>query len=388
MARLVAGASLALPSHPRAQAAVPLHWRHTGDIGALMLTDVTLQGRILRVMIDTGASTAVVSPAIARELSLPVIDRVRVATLGGVQAAERVRVGELRVADAPAADGSALVLDLPALLGPALDGVDGLIGMPALRGSPCLFDLAQRRLQRGGAALSAMKGAERASLRFESGLPVIDLRLGDRDPAPFLFDTGNAGALVVFDHHAREMLADRPALPQTTVRELGGEVRAQYALVERLSGPGFSAREVPTAFEVGARARRGGHFDRLAGSLGSALFRTARIGLDAGDAPAWLLEAAAGPELPILPGGFGFALDGSRPPRVSAVIDGGPAARAGLAPGSRLVSVAGHRADDLRLHDVWQLLDGVDSTEFEWALAGGAARRVTLQRERFFPSFR
>jgi hypothetical protein len=384
--QLLASAGLAPRAH--AQASVPLHWRHTGDIGALMLADVTLHGRALRMMIDTGASVAVVSPAIARELSLPVTERVRAATLGGVQQADRVSIGDLRVGDAPAESGSALALDLSALLGPALDGVDGLIGMPALRGTACVFDLAQPRLLRGPDALSALSGSTRHRLRFESGLPVIDLRLGDRDPAPFLLDTGNAGALVVFEHHARGLLAGSAALPQTTVRELGGQVRAQYALLEQLSGPGFIAREVPTAFEVGARARRGGHFDRLAGSLGSALLRGARIGLDAGDAPAWLVEGPMGPALPVLPGGFGFALDGSQPPRVSAVIDGGPAARAGLTPGSGLVSVLGQAAQRLQPHEVWQLLDGVDSAAFEWSGPGAAAQHMTLRRERFFPVLR
>lgn len=383
---LAAGSALSPPAPARTQAAVPLMLRHTGDVGALTLIDATLHGRPWRAMLDTGASSAVVSPLLARELGLALIDRVRVATLGGVQRADRVRISEFHLGDIRAPDGTALVLDLASLLGPALEGVDGLIGMPALRGTACLFDFAQRRLQIGAEVLSALKDMPGQPLRFESGLPVIDLRLGGREPVPFLFDTGNAGALVVFEHHARRLLAQAPPLPQTTVRELGGAVTAQYALIERIDGPGFTAHDVPTAFEAGTRARRGGHFDRLAGSVGSALFRAARVGLDdSGVSPSWHVDRS---ELPRLPGGFGFALDGSRPPQVSAVIDGGPAARAGLALGSRLLSVQGQPADRLAAHDVWRALDGTDAAAFEWSRSDAPTQRLTLQRERFFPLLR
>jgi len=383
IACLAAGTTLALPT--RAQAAVPLLWRHTGDIGALALIDATLHARPWRVLLDTGASSAVVSPALTRDLGLTLIDRVRVATLGGVQQADRVRLNELRIGDAPVAEATALMLDLALLLGPALEGVDGLVGMPALRGAACLFDFAQRRLQLGAEAAAAMKDMQGLPLRIEAGLPVIDLRLGDREPAPFLFDTGNAGALVVFEHHARRLLAQAPTLPQTTVRELGGAVTAQYALIDRLDGPGFTAREVPAAFESGARARRGGHFDRLAGSVGSALFRSARVGLDSRASPLWHIDRAT---LPTLAGGFGFALDGSRPPQVAAVIDGGPAARAGLALGSRLISVQGQSTDRLAAHDVWRALDGLDDAQFEWSRAEASPQHMALRRERFFPALR
>ncbi len=361
----------------RAQAGLALTWRHTGDIGALALVEATLHGRPWRAMVDTGATSAIVSTDLARELALERVDRVRVATLGGVQQAERVRVTDLRLAGAATPAVTALVLDLPALLGPALEGVDGLIGMSSLRGQHCVFDFARQRLQVGADA-----PAQGLPLRFEAGLPVIELRLGARDPAPFLFDTGNAGALVVFEHHARRLLAGAPPLPPFAVRELGGTVNAQLALLERVDGPGFVAHDVPAAFESGTRARRGGHFDRLAGSVGGALFRSARVTLDAREPGAWRVEPSA---LPPLPGGFGLALDGQRPPRIAAVIDASPAARAGLAPGQRLLALQGRSARDLAAHEVWQLLDGVDSAAFDFARADETPLRATLARERFLP---
>ena len=92
----------------------------------------------------------------------------------------------------------------------------------------------------------------------------------------FVFDTGNAGALLLFARRAESLLAGAPPLPETAVRELGGVVRARLARIDRVSAPGWVARQVPAALETGAAARRGLHFDRLAGSLVVALFSPVR----------------------------------------------------------------------------------------------------------------
>jgi membrane-associated protease RseP (regulator of RpoE activity) len=377
-----ASGGLLWSQHAHAQSGVPLHRRHTGDIGALTLVDATLDGNALRMMVDSGASSSLLAPARAHELGLAVIERVRVATLGGVQQVDRVRLGPLRIGGVELPVGTALVLDLHALLGPALAGVDGLIGMPAWRERPVALDFVQRRLLMGDDAVAQLQDAAPWPLYTESGLPVIELRLGNRAPARFFFDTGNAGALVVFEAHAARLLTEGPALPRLTVRELGGDVTAQLALIERIDSAGFSARDVPVAFEDGARARRGGHFDRLAGSFGTALLRHSRVLLDV-PAARWQTAPAA---VPPLPGGFGFALADS-PLRVGAVIDGGPAATAGLRPGDRLLRIDGRSFEQRPAHEVWQALDGVDGAAFEWQRGSGAWQTV-LRRERFFPRLR
>jgi len=379
----VASGVLLSPQRAHSQSSAPLHRRHTGDIGTLALVDATLDGRTLRMMVDSGASSTLLAPESAREFGLAVIERVRVATLGGVQQVDRVRLGPLRIGDAELAAGTALVLDLRAVLGPALAGVDGLIGMPAWRERPVAFDFVQRRLLMGDDAVARLQDAAPWPLHTESGLPVIELRLGDRAPAPFLFDTGNAGALVVFAAHATRLLAEGPMLPRLTVHELGGDVTAQLALIERIESAGFAAHDVPVAFESGARARRGGPFDRLAGSFGMALLRHSIVLLDV-PAARWRTAPAA---VPPLPGGFGLALADS-PLRIGAVIDGGPAAAAGLRPGDRLLNVDGRSVEQRPAHEVWQALEGVDSAAFEWQRGTAAARQTVLRRERFFPRLR
>jgi hypothetical protein len=374
--RRLLAAAMALPAlraaPARELAAADLQRLHTGDLGALVALDARLGGAAFRCLIDSGASSAVVSPRVARELRLEVVDRRRVATAGGVMQLERVALPPVEVGGLRLAADTALVLDLGAQLADAGAGLDGLLGAPSLRDRVTRFDLAAGRVQWFE---HADPGGAVWPLRWDQGLPVVPLALGTRDSAPFLFDTGNAGALVVFARHAAG-LAGTQQLPRTTMQELGGAVSVHQALLERLSAPGYAAREVPVVFEAGAQARRGAHFDRLAGSAGLALFAGGAVTLD-GPGERLVVELPGLPEPAPLPGGFGFALGAGL--AVSAVFDGGPAARAGVRPGQRLRRL--DERDVATAPQAWQALQGRASARFDF---DGLPAPVTLERERFF----
>ncbi len=374
---------------PPAGADVPLHRLHTGDLGALAAVDATLGGQPWRCLIDSGASVALVSPGTAARLGLRVVARSRVATAGGTMTLERVAMPPLRIGGERIDAGEALVLDLAAALGDAAASIDGLVGAPALRGRTTRLDLAAGRLGWDAApATASAPAADGATwpLRWDQGLPVVDLALGDRPPAPFLFDTGNAGALVVFARHAAVLATDRDALPRTTMHELGGPVTVHQALLETLAAPGFVAHDVPVVFESGRGARRGAHFDRLAGSLGLALFGAGAVTLD-GPGERLTIELPGLPAPPPLPGGYGFALRSvaGEAPAVSAVFDGGPAARAGVRPGQRLQSLDARALAGVSAGEVWRTLAGVHEARFGFDALGAPVR---LARERFFVRWR
>jgi hypothetical protein len=350
-----------------------MHRLHTGDLGALAAVTAQLGDQPWRCLLDTGASVAVVSPRIARELRLAVIARSRVAAAGGVMTVERVALPAVELAGARVPAGEALVIDLAAQLGDAGAGIDGLLGAPSLRGAITRWDFAAGQVQRLD---SVPRQGAVWPLRWDQGVPVIDLALGARVPASFLFDTGNAGALLVFARHAAA-LGGTQALPSVTVRELGGAVTAQHALLERLSAPGCVWREVPVAFEAGGGARRGAHFDRLAGSAGLALFAAGAVTLD-GPGGQLVVEQPGLPEPAPLPGGFGFTLGAAR--SVNAVFDASPAARAGVRPGQRLLAL--DERDPGSNAEVWHMLHGRAAARFAF---DGLSAPVTLARERFFP---
>ena len=256
---------------------------------------------------DSGSSAALVTPALAQRLKLREVSSMRVAMAGGVQTLQRYRLPPLPgLGMAEAVD--AICLDLQSLLGPAGAMVDGALGAPWLRQRSTRFDLAQRQLQWSTATATAPAAATALPLRWDAGLPVIEMSIGARSPDAFVFDTGNAGALVLFAKRAAKLLAGRADWPLTTVRELGGSVSARHALIERLSVPGWVARQVPAALQSGDAAQRGQHFERLAGSLGIALFEAGAVTLD-GPGGQLIVELPGLPEPPSLPGGFGLRFE-------------------------------------------------------------------------------
>lgn len=150
----------------------------------------------------------------------------------------------------------------------------------------------------------------------------------------------------------------------------------------------MTLREVPAALESGAAARRGGHFDRLAGSLGAALFEAGAVTLD-GPGERLMIELPGPPEPPPLPGGFGLALGPSQAGlAVTAVIDGSPAATAGVLAGDEVAAIEGTHTRGWTAAEAWQALAGRSAAAFEFLRGGGAPQRVKLERRRFYPLLR
>jgi len=383
------GAARFASGQPAARATAPLELLRTGDIGLLPSIQLMLDGAATRWLVDSGATTSLVTPALAARLKLRRhFFAARVATAGGVQTVDRYTLPALPLF-AGAADTTALAVDLAELFGPAGARVDGLLGAPWLREGATTFDFARVELRWSPVDAAPPPGATVLPLRWDGGLPVVRLAIGARTAEDFLFDTGNAGALVVFAHRAQTLLASAGLLPETAARELGGTVRAYHARIDRLSAPGVAWRDVPSALESGTTARRGGHFDRLSGSLGVALFEAGAVTLDA-TGGRLVIELPGLPDPPPLPGGFGMAL--STPSgaglAVSAVIDGSPAAAAGVAAADAVTAIDGSRTTGWTAVDAWQALAGRNAAEFELSRAGTVPRRIRLERQRFFTPLR
>lgn len=377
-----AGAGAATQAEGSTAGSVPLQLLRTGDIGGLPLIGIELAGTATRWLLDSGSSAALVTPALAQRLKLRELSSMRVAMAGGVQTLQRYQLPPLPGLGM-AEPVEAIGLDLQSLLGPAGAMVEGALGAPWLRQRSTRFDLAQGRLQWSHASGTAPAAAAVLPLRWDAGLPVVELSIGTRSPDAFVFDTGNAGALVLFAKRADALLAGRQSWPLTTVRELGGSVSARHALIERLGAPGWWARQVPAALESGDAARRGQHFERLAGSLGIALFERGAVTLD-GPAGRLTVELPGLPEPPPLPGGFGLRFELRTSLVVSGVVEGGPAALAGVAVGDQVQAIDGVDARQWSNAQAWDALAGREAMVLQ-VYRGGASRRVVLQRARFFP---
>ena len=409
-------AALALGALPGRRAAAqpqagsaPLQLLRTGDIGGLPWIELPLQGMATRWLVDSGASAAVIAPALAERLQLRPLSPISVALAGGVQTLPRYRLPDFADATEGAAS-AAIALDLQQLLGEAGGRLDGALGAPWLRQRITRFDFAAGRLHWGPSAAALPPGAAAAAssvtassapavanaalpsraavlpLRWDQGLPVVSLALGARAAEGFVFDTGNAGALLLFARSAAALRDEVAALPTTTVRELGGSVHAGFARIERLIAPGWVAHEVPAALESGDAPPRGMHFDRLAGSLGVALFEPGAVTLD-GPGARLIVELPGLPDPPALPGGFGFRLVVDNGLRIGAVIAASPAALAAVQAGDAVQAIDGADARAWSPAQAWQQLAGRDQVMLQ-LFAQGRSRYIELRRERFFPLLR
>jgi len=371
-------------SRVHASAPARLELLPTGDIGVMLAARVTLGTAPALFVLDSGATTHLIDPQLGMQLALATESSAMVSLPGGRTRVRQVTFPALRFgADAGPTFVAqrALEIDLAALRQATGEDIRGLLGMPLWSQRPTTFDYARAELRFDEPVPAADAGTFDLPLQSDGGLPTVGASLGTGVEGRFLFDTGNAGAAILFAHFAQGLAKDL-ALPEVTVQELGGPVAARYARSRRTTIGGFSRAEVPLALELGAAARRGGHFDRLAGSLGNALFDGGSVWLDVRGGRLVARHPAPGSAIP---GGFGFMpLVQSGGLVIGSVFDGGPAAIAGLKPGDRIVGIDAAPAPDSAAK-CWRLLRGRGETALLLD-RGGVPVQATLRRASFFPA--
>lgn len=223
------------------QVSVGLERAKDGDTPVLRLR--TERGALVAFLVDTGASSTLITPALTQRLGLSsqAVPPEAFALAGaGTDCAElqprRARLPLLRLDGRGGrlliSGSEALVLPVPGL--PA--GIDGVLGAPVLRQLPLWIDPAANQLSLGAAALRAADRQTKARprlelpLRWEKGVPLLVL-WGARGPLPALADTGAEGLFVTPELAARL----QPRGPTQPVR-LSGFCGEQPASLVQLAG--------------------------------------------------------------------------------------------------------------------------------------------------------
>lgn len=252
-------------------AMLPLERAAGGETPVLTLS--TPQGPV-RLLLDTGASSTMVTPALVARLALtssalspeaftlagggsgceglrPRRTRLPPLELGATAGGERLRLQEVE----------ALVLPVGALP----PGLDGVLGAPTLRRQPLWIDPLSAQVAFGAAALRASRTAPggtgsaaataattpppqrlRLPLRWQRGVPLLPLRT-PQGPVPALADTGAEG-LFLSQGLARRLPPGGPERSLTLVGFCG----AQQVVQRSIAGLGLG----PTAPTTPARAGR------------------------------------------------------------------------------------------------------------------------------------
>lgn len=348
---------------------VPLERVSLGEIGGWIIVKATVGGVPGRWLLDTGSTANLVSVGLTDRLALARAGSVRAETALGTLQGARVTLPPLQVGALQRTGQTAVVLDLRTLLGPAAEGVDGMLGVPFLADLAVDLDLRHWQLvlrEDAAGAPDCPDGLQPLALSLHRGLPVIDATVAGREPLSLLLDTGNPAAVLLIEREAPDPAEPGLALPDGTRLAVARQV--SIGPLERLQVP------VVRLQAAGLRQALG---PRVVGLAGTALL----------DGTRWLLrlqarQACVEAGRVHVPGGFGLTLarrDGRLV--IDFVIPGGPAQAERLQAGDEVVQWAGGPPEG-PLFDLWARVQGRPQITLR---VGHPAREVSLQRTWFAP---
>ncbi len=232
-------------------ALVPLERAAGGDTPILSFQTAGAggAGETVRFLVDTGASSTLVSPALLQRLALASapIPPAQFGLAGAGQGCAELRprralMPQLRLAGAVGEveirGGEALVLETGGL--PA--GVDGVLGAPLLRQLPLWVDPGANQLALGGQALAAARhhagvaatAPALLAMRWRAGVPVVPMQTAAGSVAA-LVDTGAEG-LFITSSLSRRLAALAGPLPPPAPVQITGFCGLQAAQRLRLAG--------------------------------------------------------------------------------------------------------------------------------------------------------
>lgn len=244
----------------------------------------TVNGTSGMFLVDTGASMTVIDDAVAQRSGLQVIGTQQVIATTGEVNMPTVMLDSLRFAGYNHQRRVASTQNLRTFHGPGGQQQAGLIGSDFLKDYNVIFDMENQRLRLSHKQAPTASGMRPHPIRLYSGIPQIQVMLGDEGPVWAKFDTGSGYA----DEHfiyidvsvdvARRLLGERldhpPAETARVVSLAGMEELKIYDFDSvRLLGRRFTnVRLVVHEHGLGAFARPDmiivtgsvlGHFSRV-----------------------------------------------------------------------------------------------------------------------------
>jgi hypothetical protein len=334
-----------------------------------------INGAAANIILDSGVGTFVIDEALAARLHLRKTGAARAVgitdTAGGTRVSGlTVDFGAMTLTIADAA-----AYDLRALSSAMYQPIDALLGRDVFEALYVDLDFANTRLRfcTPGQAEPIPNAAKIALTRSAFGLRTLPVSVAGQPAIPATFDLGADRALYLSADYVAErgLLADRKWSTALSAGVDGASV-SRVVVMDRVRVGPYVFRRVPV--EIPATWAH-----RVPAFVGFPIFRRLRLAVDF---PNECLFAANDPQLTPQPfrkdrAGFGARRMGDHL-EVVYVADGSPAAEAGLSVGDEIVAINGHKLNARYFAHFRQNGSQPAGTHFDFTLATGARRRITL----------
>ncbi len=345
--------------------------------------DARVNGRPLRVMLDTGGLN-VLTPPTAEALGLKSEGSFQARGTGEKSASFGLtRVNEVQIGDATVINQTFYVLPLQDL--DKVEGVPlaGLVGFEVFRRFVVRIDYAQRQLTLMlPEAFQAPAGATAVPFTFDEQTPQVEGKI-DGIAGKFTIDTGSRSSLSLHRTFAEKHgLVDKPGKKIEALAGwgVGGGGRG---LVSRAGLLELGGVRVPAPVSSIALQERGAFSDPyLAGNVGGGVLRRFTVTFDYQKQQIWFEPNASYSQEDVWDRSglwLNRAEDGYR---IEDVVAGSPAAAAGLKVGDLVLTVDSRKATDLPLAKAREILKGAPGTKVRLQVRSGEAAReveVVLQ---------
>lgn len=301
--------------------------------------EMTVDGRTLTAILDTGVSYSVLAKRYAEAAKLPIAAGGSAAAIGGAVDIGWVATREVALGGLVRTGGGLSVADLPAIATGSAKPVDLLVGRDMTGNYALDIDYAARRFRLLPSGRLPFRG-ESAPLTISRDKHVYigEVTLGAARLKPMVVDTGDGSAITVTSEGWRA--ARLSGVRTTTAISFGlaGSVVSTIGIVPALAVGQLVAHNVEVRVEpVGGFSEAIG----AAGRIGSGFLQNYRVLLDPA-AGRMVLAPEAGADEPPLRSTSGL-LVGVEPARLRVlhVMRGGPAAAAGWREGDLICAIDG-----------------------------------------------
>ncbi|MFW2850935.1 aspartyl protease family protein [Sphingomonas sp. TX0543] len=339
--------------------------------------DMTVDGKPLTAILDTGVSYSVLARRYAESAKLPISAGGSATAIGGAVDIGWVVTRDLVLGGLTRTGGGLSVADLPAIATGSARPVDLLVGRDLTGDYAIDIDYGARRFRLLRSGRLPFRGAVAPlAISRDKRVYIGEVTLGGARLRPMVVDTGDGSSITVTSGGWRE--ARLPGVRTTTAISFGlaGSVVSTIGIVPQLAVGQLVARNVEVRAEpVGGFSEAIG----AAGRIGSGFLQNYRVLLDPA-AGRMVLSPEAGADEPPLRSTSGLLL-GIEPERLRVlhVMRGGPAAAAGWREGDLICMIDGQPiARDYAESPLATWSAGRAGRIVSLGMCDGSARKLTL----------